>query len=161
VLSAIQGGDAKFFSTTKKGEVAELKVDLNSLDKNKVKDAVKKTIAAMTVGKDVSGLFTDVVKSMQTENLELKKLVYLYIINYARAAPDKAILVVNTFQKDSSHPSPLIRALAIRTMGCIRVDRIMEYLGEPLANALRDKVKNSTCSSPRWRHYGSTVRSGA
>jgi AP-1 complex subunit beta-1 len=56
---------------------------------------VKKVIAAMTVGKDVSSLFTDVVKSMQTDNLELKKLVYLYIINYARSQPDKAILIVN------------------------------------------------------------------
>ena len=28
--------------------------------------------------------FTDVVKCMQTEMLELKKLIYLYIINYAR-----------------------------------------------------------------------------
>ena len=96
-------------------------------------------IAAMTVGKDVSSLFTDVVKSMQTDNIELKKLVYLYIINYARSQPDKAILIVNTFQKDAMAQSPLIRALAIRTMGCIRVDRITEYLCEPLSKALKDK----------------------
>lgn len=35
--------------------------------------------------------------------------------------------------------SPLVRALAIRTMGCIRVDRITEYLADPLARALKDK----------------------
>jgi AP-1 complex subunit beta-1 len=93
----------------------------------------------MTVGKDVSSLFTDVVKSMQTDNIELKKLVYLYIINYARSQPDKAILIVSTFQKDAMAQSPLIRALAIRTMGCIRVDHISEYLCEPLGKALKDK----------------------
>ena len=125
----LQSGDARFFQTTKKGEVMELKTDLNSQNKDKVKDAVKKVIASMTVGKDVSSLFTDVIKSMQTDNIELKKLVYLYIINYARSQPDKAILIVNTFQKDAMSSSPLIRALAIRTMGCIRVDRITEYLG--------------------------------
>jgi vesicle coat complex subunit len=38
-------------------------------------EAVKKTIAAMTVGKDMSSLFPDVVQSMQTTNVELKKLV--------------------------------------------------------------------------------------
>ena len=38
----------------------------------------------MTVGKDVSALFPDVVNCMQTENLELKKLVYLYLMNYAK-----------------------------------------------------------------------------
>ena len=108
-LDAIQNlgksGDARFFQTTKKGEVMELKTDLNSLNKDKVKDAVKKVIASMTVGKDVSSLFTDVVKSMQTDNIELKKLVYLYIINYARSQPDKAILIVNTFQK-GTHTQP-------------------------------------------------------
>lgn len=66
---------------------------------DKRKDAVKKVIAAMTVGKDVSSLFTDVVNCMQTENLELKKLVYLYLINYAKSQPDLAILAVNTFVK--------------------------------------------------------------
>lgn len=53
----------------------------------------------MTVGKDVSSLFTDVVNCMQTENMELKKLVYLYLINYAKSQPDLAILAVNTFVK--------------------------------------------------------------
>jgi vesicle coat complex subunit len=33
----------------------------------------------------------------------------------------------------------LIRALAIRTMGCIRVDKVIEYLCEPLRNCLKDK----------------------
>lgn len=69
------------------------------LMQDKRKDAVKKVIAAMTVGKDVSSLFTDVVNCMQTENLELKKLVYLYLINYAKSQPDLAILAVNTFVK--------------------------------------------------------------
>ena len=75
---------------------------------DKRKDAVKKVIAAMTVGKDVSSLFTDVVNCMQTENLELKKLVYLYLINYAKSQPDLAILAVNTFVK-------------VRTMICISI----------------------------------------
>jgi hypothetical protein len=56
-------------------------------------------IAAMTVGKDVSMLFTDVVNCMQTDNVELKKLVYLYLINFAKTQPDLAILAVNTFVK--------------------------------------------------------------
>ncbi|KAK7253093.1 hypothetical protein RIF29_37523 [Crotalaria pallida] len=130
--------DSKYFSTTKKGEIPELKEELNSQYKDKRKDAVKKVIAAMTVGKDVSSLFTDVVNCMQTENLELKKLVYLYLINYAKSQPDLAILAVNTFVKDSQDPNPLIRALAVRTMGCIRVDKITEYLCDPLQRCLKD-----------------------
>ncbi|KAL3498881.1 hypothetical protein ACH5RR_041613 [Cinchona calisaya] len=134
----MSGHDSKYFSTTKKGEIPELKEELNSQYKDKRKDAVKKVIAAMTVGKDVSSLFTDVVNCMQTENLELKKLVYLYLINYAKSQPDLAILAVNTFVKDSQDPNPLIRSLAVRTMGCIRVDKITEYLCDPLQRCLKD-----------------------
>lgn len=137
-----------------------------SAKEDKRKDAVKKVIAAMTVGKDVSSLFTDVLNCIQTNNLELKKLVYLYVINHAKLHPERAILAVNTFQrvcssyvglllcityficflsisaayfvvKDASDPNPLIRALAIRTMGCLRVDKITEYLMEPLRNSLK------------------------
>lgn len=53
----------------------------------------------MTIGKDVSGLFADVVKNMQTEDLELKKLVYLYLMNYAKSQPELVILAINTFVK--------------------------------------------------------------
>jgi AP-1 complex subunit beta-1 len=46
-----------------------------------------------------SALFPDVVNCMQTDNLELKKLVYLYLMNYAKSQPDLAIMAVNTFVK--------------------------------------------------------------
>ncbi|KAJ1536872.1 beta-adaptin, partial [Nowakowskiella sp. JEL0078] len=129
----------KFFSTTKKGENFELKADLNSEYKEKRKETVKKVIANMTIGKDVSSLFADVVKNMQTDDLELKKLVYLYLINYAKSQPELVILAINTFVKDSDDSNPLIRALAIRTMGCLRVEKIVDYLMEPLKKGLRDE----------------------
>uniref|UniRef100_A0A0N4Z2F6 AP complex subunit beta n=1 Tax=Parastrongyloides trichosuri TaxID=131310 RepID=A0A0N4Z2F6_PARTI len=131
--------DSKYFTTTKKGEIFELKNELNSDKKEKKREAVKKVIASMTVGKDVSALFPDVVNCMQTDNVELKKLVYLYLMNYAKSHPDLAILAVNTFVKDCEDPNPLIRALAVRTMGCIRVDKITEYLCEPLRKCMKDE----------------------
>ncbi|KAM9498845.1 AP-1 complex subunit beta-1-like isoform 1-T2 [Salvelinus alpinus] len=131
--------DSKYFTTNKKGEIFELKAELNNEKKEKRKEAVKKVIAAMTVGKDVSSLFPDVVNCMQTDNLELKKLVYLYLMNYAKSQPDMAIMAVNSFVKDCEDPNPLIRALAVRTMGCIRVDKITEYLCEPLRKCLKDE----------------------
>lgn len=133
-----KGADGKFFNTTKRGEIHELKEELHSRDAKKRQEAVKKVIAAMTVGKDVSTLFTDVIQCLQTTNVELKKLVYLYIINYAKSQPELAILVVSTFCKDSQDQNPLIRALAVRTMGCIRLDQITEYLMEPLRRCCQD-----------------------
>lgn len=48
------------------GEIHELREELSNPKMEKKKDAVKKVIAAMTVGKDVSMLFTDVVNCIQT-----------------------------------------------------------------------------------------------
>jgi AP-1 complex subunit beta-1 len=142
VKQKVQGGsggnDSKFFTTTKKGEIHELRSALRSPNFNQQKDAVKKVIAAMTVGKDVSSLFTDVLNCMQTENIELKKLVYLYIMNNAKSNPELAILAVNTFKKDTRHENALVRALAVRTMGCIRVESVTEYLCEALQKCLTD-----------------------
>ncbi|KAF9006995.1 adaptin N terminal region-domain-containing protein [Cyathus striatus] len=123
----------------RKGENYELSVDLNSEYKEKRKDAIKRVIASMTVGKDVSGLFPDVLKNMQTEDLEQKKLVYLYLMNYAKTQPELVILAVNTFVKDTDDPNPLVRALAIRTMGCLRAEKIIDYLCDPLQKCLRDE----------------------
>jgi vesicle coat complex subunit len=39
--------------------------------------------------------------------------------------------------QDSQDPNPLIRALAVRTMGCIRVEKITEYLCDPLQRCLK------------------------
>ncbi|RHY57073.1 hypothetical protein DYB34_000515 [Aphanomyces astaci] len=134
-----EGNDSKFFTSSKKGETHELRTELADQSRDKKKDAVKKVIANMTVGKDVSMLFTDVVNCIQTADTQLKKLVYLYLINYAKSNPDLTILAVNTFVKDANDPNPLIRALSVRTMGCIRVDRITEYLCEPLRKCLTDE----------------------
>lgn len=139
VIADLRNMADKFFATSKKGETQELRTELNSEYRDRRKEAVKRVIASMTVGKDVSNLFPDVVKNMQTEDLELKKLIYLYLINYAKSQPELVILAVNTFVKDTDDLNPLIRALAIRTMGCIRVDKITDYLCEPLGRALKDE----------------------
>jgi len=100
---------------------------------------LKKVIQAMTLGNDVSSLFPDVVKCMQTNSMDLKKLVYLYVINYAKAQPDLAILAINAFRTDANDPNnPLLRALAVRTMGCIRLEKMTEYLIDPLRRSCKD-----------------------
>lgn len=77
----------------------ELRMDLNSDVSLLRKEAMKKVVAGMTIGKDVSPLFAEVLKCMQTEDLELKKLVYLYLTNYAKTQPELALLAINTFIK--------------------------------------------------------------
>ncbi|KAG5437115.1 hypothetical protein PCANB_001236 [Pneumocystis canis] len=123
-----------------KGETYELRMGLVSqyAYKRDRKEAIQRTIAVMTLGNDVSSLFPDVLKNIATPDLAQKKLVYLYLMNYAKTHQDLCILAVNTFVQDTEDPNPLVRALAIRTMGCIRVNKIVDYLFEPLRKTLRD-----------------------
>lgn len=44
------------------------------------KETIQRVIAAMTLGKDVSALFPDVLKNIATHDLAQKKLVYLYLM---------------------------------------------------------------------------------
>ena len=128
---------SNYFQSSKNSELSELQLDLNSMNLEVKKEAAKQVIAMMTIGKDVSSLFPHMVKSMETNSIELKKLVYLYIINYAKSKPDLTIMAVNSFQKDAKEKtSPLMRALAIRTMGCIRIEKITNEFIESLKNGL-------------------------
>jgi len=125
--------------TARKGETFELRSGLVSQYAWERKESIQKTIMSMTLGKDVSALFPDVLKNIATPDLDQKKLVYLYLMNYAKSHPDLCILAVNTFVQDSEDPNPLVRALAIRTMGCIRVDKMVDYMEEPLRKTLKDE----------------------
>ncbi|KAL4502484.1 hypothetical protein ABPG72_012071 [Tetrahymena utriculariae] len=130
---------AYFDNQTSKGELYDLEQELNSDEFETKLYAVKKIIANMTVGKDVSPLFQSVLKCLQYPDIQLKKLVYLYIINYSRDKPDDSIMVVNLFRKDMENKgNPLLRALAVRTIGCLRVHKLNEYLVLPLKNCLED-----------------------
>lgn len=125
-------------SGARKGELFELKQALNANAGKDRKNALKRVVAAMSLGRDMSSLFPDVVKNT-TGDLSMKKLVYLYIINYAHANADLSLLIINTFLKDAADHNPLIRALAIRTMALIPLEKITECLCEPLHAALQDR----------------------
>lgn len=60
-------------------------------------------------GRDVSSLFPHVAKNVVTKNLELKKLVYMFLVHYAEKEQDAALLAINSFQKDLSSANQYIR----------------------------------------------------
>ena len=53
----------------------------------------------MTLGRDVSPFFPHVVKNVVVESMEVKKLVYMYVIHYASTNGDLALLSISSFQK--------------------------------------------------------------
>lgn len=54
----------------------------------------------MTLGIDVSRLFPEMMLAIETRDLVVKKMVYLYLCTYARQKPDLAIMCINTLQRD-------------------------------------------------------------
>ena len=122
-----------------RGEQLILKEMLNSTNISEKIEALKRVIISMTIGKNVSSLFQSVIKCLEMPNLETKKLIYLYIINNSKNCPDDALMIVNQFCKDARDKRPIIRALAIRTMGYLRVAKLNEYLIDPLIDGLKDQ----------------------
>ena len=69
----------------------------------------------ISLGRDASALFPEVVKNVVCESLEVKKLVYAFLVQYAEVKPEMALLSINTFQKDLSvRPSPCLRRPVMR-----------------------------------------------
>jgi vesicle coat complex subunit len=80
-------------------ELDELKKDLADKKNDKKSEAIKKILGMLNVGKDVSSLFFPVMKCLEADNLEIRKLVYLYIIFYSKDKPSDSIMAINSFVK--------------------------------------------------------------
>ncbi|XP_074613568.1 AP-3 complex subunit beta-2-like [Acropora palmata] len=99
----------------------DLKTMLDSSKDNLKLDAMKRMIGMMADGRDISDLFAAVVKNVVSKNVEVKKLVYLYLVRYAEEQQDLALLSISTFQKGLKDPNQLIRGSALRVLSSIRV----------------------------------------
>jgi AP-3 complex subunit beta len=68
------------------------------------------------------------VKQVASQHLDIRKLVYIYLLRYATQEPDLALLSINTFQRDLEDRNQMIRAMALRVMTGIRVPLIAPLL---------------------------------
>lgn len=69
IMRGSERGGAKYFRSSRRDEGSELQADLNSNSLTRQKMAVKRIIANMSLGREVSYLFVDVVKLGATHNL--------------------------------------------------------------------------------------------
>nr|XP_014087131.2 AP-3 complex subunit beta-2 [Bactrocera oleae] len=88
-------------------------------------EAMKRIIGMIARGRDASDLFPAVVKNVVSKNIEVKKLVYVYLVRYAEEQQDLALLSISTFQRALKDPNQLIRASALRVLSSIRVSMIV------------------------------------
>jgi AP-4 complex subunit beta-1 len=69
-------------------------------DLRRKREVIKKVIAYMTLGIDVSRLFTDMIMAIETKDIVVKKMVYFYLCNYAHSEPEMAIMCINSLRRD-------------------------------------------------------------
>ncbi|EAY77414.1 hypothetical protein OsI_05405 [Oryza sativa Indica Group] len=101
-------------------------------------DALKRLLALIAQGVDVAHFFPQVVKNVASQSLEVKKLVYLYLLHYAEKRQNEALLSINIFQKDLSDINPLVRAWALRTMAGIRLHVVAPLVLVAVKKCARD-----------------------
>ncbi|BCR87563.1 putative AP-2 adaptor complex subunit beta [Aspergillus chevalieri] len=135
------GGDAKLFA---RGKVAELRQELSSggkKDKNHSakKIALKKIVANMTMSNnDMIALFPDVIGCMNLPSLEIKKMCFLFLVNYSRMKPDVAMKALPILVDDMEDSNPLVRALALRTISYVHVREFVEATIQPVKRLMSD-----------------------
>lgn len=111
------------------------------LDSNKDNlklDAMKRIVGMIAKGKNASDLFPAVVKNVVSKNVEIKKLVYVYLMRYAEEQQDLALLSISTFQRALKDPNQLIRASALRVLSSIRVPIITTIMMLAIKEAVTD-----------------------
>jgi AP-3 complex subunit beta len=111
------------------------------LDSNKDSlklEAMKRIIGMIAKGKDASDLFPAVVKNVVSKNIEVKKLVYVFLARYAEEQQDLALLSISTFQRALKDPNQLIRASALRVLSSIRVSLIIPIVMLAIKDSAQD-----------------------
>ncbi len=129
--------DAQYFESNMIA-LEQIRRQLDSSSTKDKLDAMKRVIALISLGKDASTFFPEVVKNVAATSLEVKKLVYLYLVHYAEFKQDLALLAINSFQKDLSDPNEHIRALSLRVLSSIRVKIILQVVIQAIEKSAKD-----------------------
>lgn len=91
--------------------------------------AMKWLLASISKGRDVSDFYPHVVKTVGANSLEVRKMVYMYLVQYAdhdATTRELSLLSINSFQRGLADSEQLIRALALRVLTSIRIPDILQ-----------------------------------
>ncbi|KAE9982351.1 hypothetical protein BLS_006194 [Venturia inaequalis] len=132
--------DASFArkSTSRPLPPIQLKKLLDSRREAEVLDGLRRVVSMSYRHQPTLQYFSNIVKNVASPNIEIKKLVYAYLVQHAEEAPDTALLSINTIQKSLSDSNPHTRALALRTMSSIRVPVISQIVALAIKRGVGD-----------------------
>ena len=122
------GRNVNYRSSTRELSFTQVKKLLESRHDREILDGLRRIVAMVCQSRDALPYFSSVVKNVASSNLDIKKLVYFYILHYAESDPDLALLSINTIQRSLSDQNPQVRTLALRVMSGIRVPVISQIV---------------------------------
>ena len=128
----------KSVSSSKSILFARLKALLDSRSDREILEGLRRVISMIYQNKPCLPYFSSVVKNVANPNIEVKKLVYIYLLHYAESDPDLALLSVNAIQKSLTDQNPQVRVLALRTMSGMRVPVISQIVSLAIKRGISD-----------------------
>ena len=90
---------------------------------------MKWLLASISKGRNVSDFYPHVVKLVGAVSLEVRKMVYMYLDQYANhdaTTRELSLLSINAFQRGLADPEQWIRALALRVLTSIQIPDILQ-----------------------------------
>ncbi|PGH01849.1 hypothetical protein AJ79_07785 [Helicocarpus griseus UAMH5409] len=121
-------GAFKSTSSYRHASFSQIKKLLDSRSDRDILDGLRKVISLMYRTESCLPFFSAVVKNVANPNIEVKKLVYIYLLHHAESEPDLALLSINAIQKSLTDQNPQVRAMALRTMSGIKVPVISQIV---------------------------------
>lgn len=102
------------------------------------------------MGTDMSPLFPDILDCMNTPSVQIKKLLYLYIVYYARSKLEYldtllahllTVFLLHQFShsKDLNDRDVQVKSCALRNMSYVNIPQVIQLLKSKLVQCLRDE----------------------
>ena len=141
------GGQTSYYATAESTNILQ---DLESTHETTKLVAMQKILALQTKHQDMVAMFPQVIKNIQTQNLELKRLIYIYLLNYCEKEPELTLLSINSFLKDLNDPNPFVRSVSLRVLCSIKVEIVLDVIVQALMTCKVDLspiVRKACCIS--------------
>lgn len=114
-------------------------MEKGSFPNEELQDALKKVLSVMTVGIDLSGIYTEILMFSYINDIISKKMIYFYLTTYCELNEDIAMMALNTFLKDCASIDGKIRGLALRTLCSLKISSALEYIQQQVMLMLEDR----------------------
>lgn len=105
---------------------------ISSSDRKKQIQGMRSVVSRMQSGEDMSDLYSDVIKTIDTRSVEFKRLLNLYLVRYTQGWPAKQLICINTLLKDFGDEVLGIRHSAIEDSGLLGDGTIVRNYVSPL-----------------------------